>query len=698
MAATVERFVRNLIDSGLMSEHEFRSFETSRSKAQTIQELALALVESQRLTRYQANMLAKDKVNGLILGNYEILDVLGQGGMGMVFKARHRRMDRLVAVKVLPPKATKDVEQVRRFQREVRAAAKLTHRNIVPAHDADEAMGVHFLVMEFVDGRDLSGIVRVAGPLPVPQAVNYVVQAAAGLEYAHAAGIIHRDIKPSNLLLNKHGVVKVLDMGLARFDESFTQANVPVSGEGQPHAITQSGNIMGTVDFMAPEQAINTRRADHRADIYSLGCTLFYLLTGKPVYFGETMMETLVAHQNHPIPSLTEARRDVPAGLDAIFQKMLAKAPSERYQSMGEVITVLTPFAGEPSGEFKKPLVIAAAGEHVDAAAETVAWLSSLGENKVRLSESMVNTSSSIGDVTMIREAKSKPKPRAGRQTGRRSKLDRQKVIALAACGLALLAVGLASVLSKRTNRDANPLLTPNKESQSPSSTPVPADSATRTDSVAASNTPATETKPPAVQSPAATSAAKRNSVLLVISQNDFWYSDYDGVRKELERGGMTVRVASSGLNRCRPNSGSTGGGDPDSLSVQPDLAIWDAKAADYDAIIVSGAINSGLAEFDGDSRPGKGLKRVVEEFIAEKKTVAAICGGPAILASTGVLSGIEITCYHQAPEVKRRVKQANVIPKIDQDVHTDGLFITGRSWEVATEFTHAVLEKIKSQ
>ena len=282
------------------------------------------------MTKYQVQQIGRNRTKSLILGNYTILDEIGAGGMGQVYKARHRRMERVVAIKTLPAATVRDPSAVARFQREVVAAAKLRHPNIVAADDADEAGGIHFLVMEYVDGRDLSAVVKDFGPLPVATAVGYVIQAARGLEFAHKRGVVHRDIKPANLLLDGEGTVKVLDMGLAR-----------LSGEGDVSTLaelTGTGAVMGTIDYMAPEQAVSTKHADARADVYSLGCTLHYLLTGRPAYPGNTLMARLIAHRDAPIPRLGD---DAPAPVRTAFERMVAKRPEDRFQTMAEVIAAL---------------------------------------------------------------------------------------------------------------------------------------------------------------------------------------------------------------------------------------------------------------------------------------------------------------------------------------------------------------------
>ena len=213
--------------------------------------------------------------------------------MGVVLKAEHRRMARVVAIKVMSSAALKSAEMVKRFQREVQAAAKLEHPNIVTAHDADEVNGTHFLVMQFVDGDDLSAVVKKHGAQPLDRAVDFILQAARGLEFAHRHGVIHRDIKPHNLLLSKEGVVKVLDMRLARIEEPM--------GSTREATLTSTGAVMGTIDYMSPEQTLDTKTADARSDIYSLGCTLFYLLTGEVPFQADTMMKRLLAHREEAV-------------------------------------------------------------------------------------------------------------------------------------------------------------------------------------------------------------------------------------------------------------------------------------------------------------------------------------------------------------------------------------------------------------
>ena len=322
-----------LLASGLVERGELVAFERSLARSQrptTADELAGALIEAGKLTRFQADEIRAGRAAGLVLGNYVVRDRIGAGGMGQVFLAWHRRMERVVALKTLPDQASAGEESLARFRREVLSAAQLSHPNIVAAYDADISQGVHFLVMEYVDGPNLAELVRRLGPLPLGQAVGYVLDAARGLAYAHARGIVHRDVKPSNLIVGSSGVVKVLDLGLARTTAAATGSE-----------LTMPGDVLGTIEYMAPEQAAGAPAVDGRADIYGLGCTLYRLITGELPYRGGSPLELIAAHREQKVPSLRASRDDVPRALDAVFKRMVAKQPDERFPNMDEVVAAL---------------------------------------------------------------------------------------------------------------------------------------------------------------------------------------------------------------------------------------------------------------------------------------------------------------------------------------------------------------------
>jgi serine/threonine-protein kinase len=330
-------------------------------------ELARELVRRSWLTPYQIERLARGHARELVLGKYVLLERLGEGGMGQVFKARHRIMDRIVALKIIRPDLLHHGSAVRRFHQEIRAVAQLSHPNIVIAHDADQDGDTHFLVMEYVEGIDLKQLVRTTGRLQISQACEYIRQAAEGLQHAHERGLVHRDLKPGNLLLtwNKRPaapgessdpaptlsldsppvsgshaqpIIKVLDLGLALL-RSHDQSRNPSSD------VTQSGALIGTPDYMAPEQAIDARHVDIRADVYSLGCTLYFLLTARAPFEDASFLEKLYRHKFELPPPLISLRPEAPPGLVGLMDKLLAKEPENRFQTPAQVAEALLPFS-----------------------------------------------------------------------------------------------------------------------------------------------------------------------------------------------------------------------------------------------------------------------------------------------------------------------------------------------------------------
>ena len=333
---SVEEVCRIAISHSLLTNSDVTeillAFQKNNSTP-TPQQFARQAIQLGKLTLFQAKLLLAKDPTALSLGPYLLLDKIGQGGMGSVYKARHKSMDRIVALKVLRRKGGISFESVKRFQREVLAAAKLIHPNIVTAFDAGEQNGIHYLVMEFVEGGDLKSLIDRNGPLPLSQALQYTMQVARGLQYAHEQQIIHRDIKPANLLIDKTGFIKILDLGLARI--------VREQNSEEDFSLTSDGAMMGTVDFLSPEQGIDTKSADVRSDIYSLGCTLFTLLAGEAVFPEGTLVSRILAHREKPVPSIRARRNDVPETVDLLIQKMLAKSPDDRPQSMTIVAETL---------------------------------------------------------------------------------------------------------------------------------------------------------------------------------------------------------------------------------------------------------------------------------------------------------------------------------------------------------------------
>lgn len=300
--------------------------------------LAQLLVRDALITHFQAEQLLLGKWKRFTIGKYKVLERIGTGGMGQVFLCEHKLMRRRVAVKVLPTAKAEDEASLDRFYREARAVASLDHPNLVRAFDIDQDQSLHFLVMEFIDGVNLHDLVKRIGPLQPTRACHYIFQAAFGLQYANeCAGLIHRDIKPGNILVDRTGVVKILDMGLARF---FHDENDMLT--------KKYDETLGTADYLAPEQAVDSHNVDVRADIYSLGATFYFLLTGSPPFAEGTVAQKLMWHQTRQPPSIRSRCPDVSAALAAIVERMMAKDPAARFATPAEVAAALEPFVQTP--------------------------------------------------------------------------------------------------------------------------------------------------------------------------------------------------------------------------------------------------------------------------------------------------------------------------------------------------------------
>jgi serine/threonine-protein kinase len=344
----IDKFLDLLKRSGLVGKDPLtRALTELKAEGQPLEDaeaLADRLVQAGLITRWQANKLLEGKSKGFFLGRYKLLGHIGTGGMSSVYLAEHTLMQRRVAIKVLPQKRVNDSSYLPRFYREARAAAALHHPNIVIAHDVDSEDDTHYLVMEFVDGRDLQVLVKEDGPLPYENAANYVAQAALGLHHAHENGLIHRDVKPANLLVDKRGVVKILDLGLAQFAEEELQGKASLT-------VAHEENVLGTADYLAPEQAINSHCVDRRVDIYSLGCTLYFCLTGHPPFPDGTLAQRIMKHHTQDPPSIRNDRPDAPQGLLDICAKMMTKNADFRYQTAQEVAEALSEWLQSVGGK-----------------------------------------------------------------------------------------------------------------------------------------------------------------------------------------------------------------------------------------------------------------------------------------------------------------------------------------------------------
>jgi serine/threonine-protein kinase len=390
---TVADLLSSIRSLHLLEPAQLDKVAAVQAKIPEPQALLKKLVSQGWLTAFQARWLFAGRGNDLLLGSYVLIDRLGEGGMGEVYKAKNWKIGKVVALKVIRKERLKNATAVKRFHREIEMASRLSHPNIVQAFDAGQVGNTHYFAMELVEGQDLTQMVKQAGPVPFDKATEYMRQAALGLQHAHEKGLIHRDIKPSNIFIsqpqgsNSQGTVKLLDMGLARMNDSEDMST-----------LTQEGSVLGTIDYLAPEQALNAHTADIRSDLYSLGCTFYYILAGKVPFDGGSATEKLLKHRLEEPKPLEEIRKDVPAAVIGIVRKLMAKRPEDRYQTPAELVADLSgnvgrlakaapptnaPLDGQtskPRGKRKWPLI---AGGAVAAflLLIVISWLASSGSS-----------------------------------------------------------------------------------------------------------------------------------------------------------------------------------------------------------------------------------------------------------------------------------------------------------------------------
>ena len=319
-------------NSGVVSERQLTEIKSRIIAGDFPREsvpLAQRLVKEKILTEYQTKRFLSNKPQGLIVGRYVIVDRLGSGSMGRVYKAHHILMDRYVALKIIAPEIVTNERVVARFLREMKLVGRLDHPNVIRAFDADQINKVFYIVMEYAKGLSLGQRLR-QGPIPALEMAEYGAQAALGLAHAHSQGIVHRDIKPSNLLLTGDRQIKVLDLGLG----------VLMEADDSSSFATADGIAVGTVDYMSPEQACG-REVDGRSDLYSLGCSMYHLTTGRLPFPGDSPIERMGKRiSGKPVP-ITEVRRDIPASFVRVLDKLLANKPQERFQTATEAAEAL---------------------------------------------------------------------------------------------------------------------------------------------------------------------------------------------------------------------------------------------------------------------------------------------------------------------------------------------------------------------
>jgi serine/threonine-protein kinase len=564
---------------------------------------------------------------------YQVLGLIGLGGMGAVYKAQHRLMERLVALKVISPKLLANPKALERFRREFRAVAKLSHPNVVAAHDADQAGDLHFLVMEFVEGLSLDRLVAQTGQLQPAQACNLIKQAALGLAHMHERGLVHRDIKPQNLMVTRRGQLKILDCGLARI--ASHEADEPAGENAAPRQsdATAEGTILGTPDYIAPEQIANPRAADIRADIYSLGCTLYFLLTGQTLFPKGTAMDKLAAHAREAPRPIAELRAGVPTELVRVLDRMLAKNPAERFQTPAEVAKALAPLA---KGQNAEPLSVSVnpIGGKISTAPTRDMPALDAGTPVIPLPADDLFAALPPLTAPVIAPVNRKSSSWLDKFDQHFASLRSVTGIRLAAFLVALpLIAGLIAVplaftfLPSPDENDSANVIKP----------PAPPSSASALPGNNSNGVFSPPAFPPAAVPPAAFPPATSTTVastlprkvLLVVPSRGLWFPDYANVKFAFTKLGIPVKTASTSHAKCGLHTESPAG------TLYPEMRLDLVRSRDFGAIVFAGFDTS---EFHPDGEAGTVTRRLLQEFKDDGKLIASICVGQRVLAVHGLL------------------------------------------------------------
>lgn len=572
---------------------------------------------------------------------YRVLKVLGRGGMGTVYKAEHRLMERPVALKVISRRLIANRSAVERFQREVKLAARLTHPNIVVAHDAEQAGDLHFLVMEFVDGISLAQFVERKGPLPVPLASLFIRQAALGLQAASQHGMVHRDIKPQNLMLTRKGQIKILDFGLARFASEGPQESV--AGESlldRLDGLTSAGTILGTPDYMAPEQAEDSSQADIRADIYSLGCTLFFLLTGEAPFAGDSVTRTLQSHIDREPPSLRSLRPDLSAEFVRIVERMMAKDPAERFQTPADVAKALSKFATGGLASMQQ-------------------WEAITVHRPTPSFEAETDIEEPPTTVELVRRRHWKTLWNRARYELRKFfRLPHRRFAAGAITVLLVIATTafladhfgpqLTATSSNQTpSREDNGALAgtivapsrPLSDKSGASSAMSPAPSA-----VASSEFSKRESPNPKTSNVAPAALLRHPRVALVLTSRLFWNLDYRKLREVLERRNVLITVVSTKVGWVSADPTNKWTNEKPPADVFSELTIGEVRPSDFDAVVFVPANYAEYLDGSDDKSIEPTTRRVLKDLIDAKVVVGTVGNAGAVLAFHGLLHGLKAT------------------------------------------------------